>query len=76
MWMARVEEATNMIWYDASTGEPVAPGACEDGGPASVSFYDCLTCEQKRPVKYDQALAICMVCHAPLLTTGLPSATV
>ncbi len=33
-----------MIWYDAHTREPVAPGSCEDGGIPSIEGYNCHNC--------------------------------
>jgi len=35
-----------MIWYDASTKLPVAPGSCEDAGVPSIDGYTCLRCHK------------------------------
>lgn len=59
-----------MIWYDTTTGQPVAPGACEDGGRPSFSFYHCPACDKDRPIESDREVFLkCAVCGKILLTT-------
>jgi hypothetical protein len=60
-----------MIWYDTTTLEPVAPGACEDGGPPSIIARWCPECKTERFLKYEEQCGICEVCRHPLLVTGL-----
>lgn len=51
-----------MIWYDADTGEPIAPGEAEDGGPPSIDFYYCPSCNMARGIKLEAQAPYCMVC--------------
>lgn len=43
-----------MIWYDAITKEPIAPGACEDSGVPSIDGYTCQKCKYEVKVQYEQ----------------------
>lgn len=40
-----------MIWYDARTKQPVAPGSCEDAGVPSIDGYYCPSCDAKQPLR-------------------------
>lgn len=71
-----------MIWYDAMTAEPVAPGACEDAGAPSIEGYDCVNCKNyvmpdwdEQDIMVDDTLfrrvgyGICPKCGFIMLTT-------
>lgn len=66
-----------MIWYDVATGEPVAPGSCEDAGLPSLNLYKCHVCNLKRELRFDTycgayetKIGRCKTCWTLLLTTG------
>lgn len=56
-----------MIWYDARTGEPIAPGEGEDGGPPSFEYYYCPECGVARELEWHLREMICAVCRVVLL---------
>lgn len=57
-----------MIWYDYRTGEPVAPGEAEDGGPPSFEYYYCPECGQARELTMKMFYMLCAHCRTILLT--------
>jgi hypothetical protein len=66
-----------MIWYDAFTESPIAPGACEGSGYPSLEKYTCFTCKSdgrltNGVVSYkgmDVPVCSCNYCGQVLLTS-------